>query len=235
MIGWTDDPIGKWFETSEFNDGTWVPRTGKIVGVVEDFNMESLYNKVEPVVYYISKTWLNWMTLRINGSRTPATIDFIKDKWVQYGPEEAFDYAFLDDRIDQLYQGEERYFKLFVAFTILAIFIASLGIFGLSAFTAEQRRKEIGIRKVFGASVSHLVVLLSKEFTWLVLIGFGLAIPIAYYVMSLWLADFIYRIEFGIMPFLIAGSLALAIAWLTVSFQSVKAAIENPVNTLHYE
>lgn len=235
MIGWTDEPIGKWFETSEFNDGTWVTRTGKIVGVVEDFNMESLYNKVEPVVYYISKSWLNWMTLRISGSRTPATIDFVKDKWVQYGSEEAFDYTFLDDRIDQLYEGEERYFKLFVAFTILAIFIASLGIFGLSAFTAEQRRKEIGVRKVFGASVGHLVVLLSKEFTWLVLIGFALAVPIAYYMMSIWLADFIYRIDIGPMPFLVAGFLAMAIAWLTVSYQSIRAAVENPINTLHYE
>lgn len=235
MIGWTDDPIGKGFETSEYNDGTWVKRTGKIVGVVEDFNMESLYNKVEPVVYYISESWLNWMTLRINGSRTPATIDFVKDKWAQYGSEEAFDYTFLDDRIDQLYEGEERYFKLFVAFTILAIFIASLGIFGLSAFTAEQRRKEIGIRKVFGASINNLVMLLSKEFTWLVVIGFALAIPVSYYMMSLWLVDFIYRIDVGFMPFLVAGILALTIAWLTVSFQSVRAAFENPINSLHCE
>lgn len=235
MIGWQDDPIGKWFETSEFDNGSWATRTGKIVGVVQDFNMESLHNKIEPVVYYISKGWLNWMTLRINSSNTPATIDFIKDKWVQYGSEESFDYTFLDDRIDQLYQGEERYFTLFIAFTFIAIFIASLGIFGLSSFTAEQRRKEIGIRKVFGASVGSLVMMLSKEFSWLVLIGFGLAIPISYYTMNLWLSDFVYRIEIGFGPFILAGGLALAIAWLTASLQSARAAFENPIQALHHE
>ncbi|MEZ5042404.1 MAG: FtsX-like permease family protein [Saprospiraceae bacterium] len=235
MIGWTDDPIGKWFETSEFDNGSWAKRTGKIIGVVEDFNMESLHNKIQPVVYYISKSWLNWMTLRINNHDTPATIDFIKDKWTQYGSEQAFDFTFMDDRINDLYQGEERYFRLFIAFTILAIFIASLGIFGLSSFTAEQRRKEIGIRKVFGASVGSLVMLLSKEFSWLVVIGFAFAVPIAYYMMDIWLADFIYRIDIGVGPFILAGLLALVIAWLTASFQSTRAAIENPIKSLRYE
>lgn len=175
------------------------------------------------------------MTLRINNHDTPATIDFIKDKWTQYGSEQAFDFTFMDDRINELYQGEERYFRLFIAFTILAIFIASLGIFGLSSFTAEQRRKEIGIRKVFGASVGSLVMMLSKEFSWLVVIGFAFAVPIAYYMMNIWLADFIYRIDIGVGPFILAGLLALVIAWLTASFQSARAAVENPIKSLRYE
>ena len=234
LIGW-EEPIGKWFRTSEYNDGSWVERNGKIIGVVEDFNMESLHNEIRPVVYYISKTWLNWMTIRLNSTNTPATIDYIKDKWVQYGSEQAFDYTFMDDRIDEMYRSEARYFKLFTIFTMIAIFIGSLGIFGLSAFTAEQRTKEIGIRKVFGASVSNIVVLLSKEFTRLVFFGFLLAAPIAYLIMRRWLNDFTYRIDMGWEPFLIGGVLAFVVAWLTASYQSIRAAIANPVKSLRWE
>lgn len=234
MVGW-EEPIGKWFETSEYNNGTWVTRRGNVVGVVKNFNMESLYNQIEPVAYFISKTWLNWMTLRISSNNTTETIDYIKQKWVQYGSEESFSYSFLDDRINQLYASEERYFQLFTVFTIIAIFIASLGIFGLSSFMAEQRRKEIGIRKVFGASVGNLVVMLSKEFTWLVVIGFVVAVPIAYYGMNKWLQEFTYRIDMSIWPFVLAGLAAFVIAWLTAGFQSAKAAIANPVKSLRYE
>lgn len=234
MIGW-DDPVGKWFKTSEFNDGAWAERSGKIIGVVSDFNMESLHNDIRPVVYYVSKTWLNWMTIRLNSTNTPQTIDYIKDKWVQYGSEQAFDYTFMDERIDELYRSEARYFSLFTIFTLIAIFIGSLGIFGLSAFTAEQRTKEIGIRKVFGASVGNIVVLLSKEFTRLVLFGFILAAPIAYLIMNRWLNDFTYRIDIGWWPFVISGLLAFVVAWITAGFQSVRAAVANPVKSLRWE
>lgn len=234
MIGW-EEPIGKWFKTSEFNNGAWAERTGKIIGVVADFNMESLYNDIQPVVYYVSKTWLNWMTIRVNNTNTPQTIEYIKDKWVQYGSEQGFEYAFMDDRIDELYRSEARYFQLFTIFTMMAIFIGSLGIFGLSAFTAEQRTKEIGIRKVFGASVGNIVVLLSKEFTRLVLFGFLVAAPVAYLIMNRWLNDFTYRIDIGWWPFIISGLMAFVVAWITAGFQSVRAAVANPVKSLRWE
>jgi putative ABC transport system permease protein len=234
MIGW-DDAIGKRFMTFDLINSDWSEREGRVVGVVEDFNMESLYNAVAPVVYFISDTWLNWMTIRLSGQHVPATIDFIRDAWLQYGSEPAFTYNFLDEQIDQLYRNEERFFQLFSAFTLLAIFIACLGIFGLSAFTAEQRTKEIGVRKVFGASVSSIITMLLREFTVLVGIGFLVAAPVAYWLMSGWLQDFTYRIPLGPVPFVLAGVLALVLAWITAGLQSAKAAFANPIRALRYE
>ena len=234
LIGW-EEPIDKWFRTSEYNDGTWVERNGKIIGVVENFNMESLHNEIRPVVYYISETWLNWMTIRLNSANTPQTIDYIKNQWTQYGSEQGFEYTFMDDRIDEMYRSEARYFNLFTIFSLIAIFIGSLGIFGLSAFTAEQRTKEIGIRKVFGATVGNIVMLLSKEFSRLVIIGFVIATPVAYLIMKRWLNDFTYRIDIGWEPFVIGGLLAFVVAWLTAGFQSVRAAVANPVKSLRWE
>ena len=172
LIGW-EEPIGKWFETSDLVDGGWVTRRGKVVGVVKDFNMESLYSSIAPVVYFISDSWLNWMTIRVRGSNMSETLSFVKEKWIAYGSEQQFDYTFLDEQIAELYRNEERFFSMFTVFTLLAIFIASLGILGLSSFTAEQRTKEIGIRKVFGASIGNIVRLLLREFTLLVIIGFS--------------------------------------------------------------
>ena len=175
------------------------------------------------------------MTIRLNSTNTPQTIDYIQDTWTQYGSEQGFDYTFMDDRIDQMYRSEARYFNLFTIFSLIAIFIGSLGIFGLSAFTAEQRTKEIGIRKVFGATVANIVLLLSKEFTRLVILGFIIAAPIAYLIMNRWLDDFTYRIDIGWEPFVISGLLAFVVAWLTAGFQSVRAAITNPVKSLRWE
>ncbi len=234
MIGW-EEPIGKWFQTSEFNAGTWVERKGNVIGVIKDYNHESLYEDVKPVCYYVSKTWLNWMTIRINGQNVSETLADIKEKWVQFASEELYSYQFMDDQIAQLYQTEERFFNIFTFFTILAIFIAGLGIFGLSAFMAEQRTKEIGVRKVFGASSGNIVMLLSKEFTRLVLIGFVIAAPIAWLLMEDWLQDFTYRIDIGWIPFVLAGLLALLMAWITAGFQSFKAALANPIKALRYE
>lgn len=235
MIGWQDDPIGKWFETNDLVNNDWSTKRGKVIGVVKDFNMESLYNRIEPVVYFISREWLNWMTIRLRGSNVSQTIDFIKSKWTQYGAEQQFEYTFLDDQIAQLYRNEERFFTLFTVFTLLAIFIASLGILGLSAFTAEQRTKEIGVRKVFGATTVNIIVLLLREFTYLVLIGFVAAAPVAFLLMRNWLRDFTYRIDIGIWPFLLAVALSVLLAWLTAGFQSARAAMRNPVRALRYE
>ena len=234
MIGW-EEPVGKWFETSEFFNGTWKTRRGNVVGIVEDYNHESLYNAIEPAVYFISEGWINWISIRISGQNVANTLSFIKENWVEYASEELYTYTFLDDNIAQLYLTEERFFRLFILFTVLAIFIASLGILGLSAFTAEQRTKEIGVRKVFGASPAKLVLLLTKEFTFLVMIAFIIAVPIAYWLLSNWLEGFTYRINIGWQPFVLAGILALSIAWLTAGFQSLKASLTNPIKALRYE
>ncbi len=150
-------------------------------------------------------------------------------------PEQPFKYEFLDDNLSQGYAEEQRSGKLFSIFSGLAIIIACVGLFGLSAYTASLRTKEIGIRKVLGASVSSVLVLLSKDFTKLVLLAFVLATPLAWWMMSKWLGSFAYRIEMGVGSFLLAGSTALLIAWLTVSYQSIKAAVVNPVKSLKSE
>ncbi|GJM36125.1 MAG: ABC transporter permease [Saprospiraceae bacterium] len=234
LIGW-EEPIGKWFETNEFNDGTWVPRTGKVIGVVKNYNHESLYNDVQPVVYYVSKTWLNWMTLRLSGNDVSGTLADVKAKWVQFAPEELYDFSFLDDRIDEMYRTEQRFFSIFTFFTFLAIFIAGMGILGLSAFMAEQRTKEIGVRRVFGASTGHLVFLLTKEFSKLLVIGFVISAPIAYWLLEDWLQDFTYRIQIGWVPFAVAALVAMVMTFLTSGFQSLRAAMGSPVEALKYE
>ncbi len=234
MIGW-DEAIGKTFETSEFNDGTWVPRKGKVIGVAKNYNHESLYNDVQPVAYFISKTWLNWMTLRLSGNNMSETMAYVKNKWTQFAPEELYDFTFLDERIDDMYRTEQRFFSIFTFFTFIAIFIAGMGILGLSAFMAEQRTKEIGVRRVFGASTGQLVLLLTKEFTRLLLIGFVIAAPLAYWLLNDWLQDFTYRIQIGWLPFVVAALVAVAMTFITSGFQSLRAALANPADALKYE
>ena len=234
FIGW-DDAIGKWFETREYSSGTWVPRSGKVIGVIKNYNHESLYNDVQPVAYYISKTWLNWMTLRLSGNNVRETLADVKQKWVQFAPEELYEFNFLDDRIDDMYRTEERFFNLFTFFTFLAIFIAGMGILGLSAFMAEQRTKEIGVRRVFGATTGNLIFLLTKEFSKLLLIGFIISAPVAYWLLDGWLQDFTYRIQIGWVPFIVAGVVAMLMTFLTSGFQSLRAALGNPVEALKYE
>jgi len=234
MIGW-DKPIGKRFETSEFSDGSWVTRKGSVIGVIENYHHESLHNAIEPAVYYVSKGWINWMTVRLGGGDVKASMAAIKEKWTQFAPEELYDYQFMDDRIDQMYRTEERFFKVITFFSIIAIIIANLGILGLSAFIAQQRTKEIGVRKIFGASVANLVFMLTREFSILVWIGFAVAAPVSYWLLDGWLENFIYRAEIGWLPFLLAGILAMSLAWCTSGFQSLKAAISNPIKALRHE
>ena len=164
-----------------------------------------------------------------------ATIAALEEQWGRFVPDLPFEYSFLNERFNDLYQSEQKLGTIFTVFCSLAILIACLGLFGLAAYTAEQRTKEIGIRKVLGASVSSLVFMFSKDFTKLVLVALLIAMPISYFMMSRWLDDFAYRITLGVSTFLIAGGLALLIAWLTIGFQSVRAAVANPVNSLRSE
>ncbi len=175
------------------------------------------------------------LSVRIAEGNVNETITMMEDKWANYAPGEPFQYTFLDEDFDDLFRAEQRLGKVFSIFTGLAIIVACLGLLGLAAFMAEQRTKEIGIRKVMGASVASVMLLLSKDFTRLVIIAFVLSIPAAYFMMDWWLEGFAFRIAIGPWIFIIAGLSALLIAWLTVSWQSAKAATANPVKSLRSE
>jgi putative ABC transport system permease protein len=206
-----------------------------VIGVVKDFHFESLHKPISPLYIGYTSHAINSLSVRITSDNIPGTIALLKEKFRQFDPYRPFEYAFLDDSFDAQYRAEERLGRVFSYFSILAIFIACLGLFGLASFTAEQRTKEIGIRKVLGASVSGIVVLLSKEFTKWVLIANAIAWPIAYYSLNRWLQSFAYRTNITAMAFLLAAIFSFLIALLTVSYQALKAATANPVKSLRYE
>jgi putative ABC transport system permease protein len=201
----------------------------------KDFHIKPLHEKIEPLVLFIWPGRLNYVYARVAPDEMQSTLATIEKNWLTVYPEYPFEYTFLDNDVNRLYRGEQQLAQIFGYFAGLAIVIACLGLFGLAAFTAEQRTREIGVRKVLGASIAGIVALLSKDFLKLVLVAFAVASPIAYFAMNRWLQDFAYRIQIGIETFLLAGLLALAIAWLTVSYQSLKAALANPVEALRYE
>ncbi len=209
----------------------------EVIGVVKDFHFQSLRSEIAPLMILLSyEDWSNQqIAVRISGQDVPGTLAFLQSTWEKYATDAPFTYSFLDQDYESLYRAESRLSRVFGIFTGLAIFVACLGLLALAAFLAEQRTKEIGIRKVMGASVRSIVLLLSKGFTRLVLIAFVIAIPLAYWAMQTWLSDFAYRIEISAWPFLLAGGVALLIAWLTISYQSIKAALSNPVDALRDE
>ncbi|OGU55898.1 MAG: hypothetical protein A2V66_18260 [Ignavibacteria bacterium RBG_13_36_8] len=211
--------------------------TFNIIGVLKNFHFESLHNEIRPLIIGIFRTggFGRYVSVRVNTSDLEETLAFIKESWTKYAGNQAFEYTFFDEDFAELYASEERTGKLFTSFSILAIFIACLGLFGLAAYTTEQRTKEIGIRKALGANISTILLLLTKEFTKWVLISNIIAWPIAFYIMNNWLADFAYRIDISLWTFLISGAVALVIAIITVSSQAIKAAVANPVNSLRYE
>jgi putative ABC transport system permease protein len=208
---------------------------GIIVGVVKDFNYKSAQTAIEPMILAFKK-WNGGMVLvRTQPGRTETTIQALEKINKQLNPSFPFSYGFVDQDINNLYQGEQQMGRLFNVFAMIAIFISCMGLYGLSAFMAEQRTKEIGVRKVLGASVFNVVYLLSTGFTKLILIAIAIAIPITWFATNKWLSSFAYRINIGWTVFLIASLGALAIAWMTVSYESVKAAIVNPIKSLRTE
>jgi len=231
-----ESPVGKRFSYTGDRGPMYgfTNREGMIIGVVKDFHVSSLHSEIKPMVLKYSTRGF-FVNVRMNAEKVPETIDFLEKKWKEFVPGRPFDYRFLGETIDSFYTGEQRIATILRYFTILALFISCLGILGLSSFTAEQRTKEIGIRKVLGASVPGIVVLLSKEFTKWVLFANIIAWPVAYYFMKQWLENFAYRINLGLGIFLISAVTTLLIALITVSFQAVKSARANPVNTLKYE
>ena len=175
------------------------------------------------------------MAIKIRPQGVPETLAFIEEVWGQFAPERPFEYSFLDETIDEQYKAEAGLGKIFGYFSGLAVLIACLGLFGLASFTAERRTKEIGLRKVLGASTAKIVVLVSTDFIKLVVIAFVVAAPVAYLVMNRWLESFAHRVDVSLVTFVVAGVGAFVIAGLTVSYQSIKAALTNPVETLRYE
>ncbi len=213
----------------------WRGDTGKIVGVIKDFHLHSLHRPIEPLYIFLDTRTFSNISMKIKSANIPATIDYVKGVMKKFSPIFPFSYSFFDEVIERAYFTEQRMSRAFGAFALLAVFIACLGLFGLSAFAAEQRTKEIGIRKVLGASVSAITYLLSWEFSKWVIISNLVSWPIAYIIMYRWLQNFAYRIDLGIGSFILSSLAALCIALLTVSFQTIKAATANPVDSLRYE
>ena len=227
QLGWTpQQAIGKPFQ--------YGPTNGQIIGVTKDYHFESLHQQMSAVAMTLRNGQLNWLSIPLKGNVT-AGVQQVEEVWKQFFPAQPFDYQFLDERFDRLYAREQTQQTLFSIFAGVAILISCLGLFGLSMFMAEQRTKEIGIRKVLGASELSLVTLFSKDFLKLVLIALIIASPIAWYAMHTWLADFAYRTDISGWVFGLAGGLTTLIALLTVSYQSVKAALMNPVKSLRSE
>jgi putative ABC transport system permease protein len=228
-FGWSN-PLGKQI--------AWAHRKnqkGIVVGVIKDFHFRSLHQRIESLILSVRDNSLTNMFIKIKGKDIPKTLSFIKSKWEEFYPENPFEYFFLDDDINRMYASEMRMSRIFRGTSLLAIFIACLGLFGLISFTTEQRAKEIGIRKVLGASVPNIVMLLSKEFLKLIIIANVVAWPITYFAMNKWLQNFVYRTGINAFIFLTSAVIALVIATITVFGQSVKAAHSNPVEILRHE
>ena len=221
------DAVGKKFDQ-------W-GRAGTVIGVVKDFNYISLHNKVEPLTLPFEAYASRYMSLKLKTEDLPATLSQIEQVWSQLAPHRPFIYSFLDEDFNSQYESDFRFRQIFTTFSILAIFIACLGLLGLATYTAEQRTKEIGIRKVLGANIGSIVGLLSKDFVKLVLIAILVATPVAWYGMNQWLEGFAYHVPVHWWVFLISGVLAVIVALVTISFQAIKAALMNPVNSLKSE
>ena len=218
------DPLGQEVSTKGY----------KVVGVIQDFNFQSLKQEIEPAALTYDAEGSR-LSIKLSGHQIADFIGQLEKTWQQFQPKEPISYAFLDDNFAQLAIKEKMLGKAVSIFTLMAVFIACLGLFGLAAFMAEQRTKEIGIRKILGANISGIVRLLSKDFIKLVLIAIGIAVPLSYFFMDKWLQDFAYRIEMQWWIFAMAGLGAVLIAFLTISIQSIKAALANPINALRSE
>ena len=229
-----DDPLGKAI-IDQFNDGQTV--LYPIIGVVKDFHLNSLHSPIEPMLLrsFRAGGFGRFTAVRINPVDITGTLEYIEQIWKKYAIDQPFEYTFLDDDFDQLYVEESRTSKIVTIFSILALLIASLGLFGLSSYITEQRTKEVGIRKVLGASVPNIYFLLSKSILALVAIATIISWPLTYYMMTNWLENFAYRISFNQIFFIISGIIAFVIAQITVTSQALKAARSNPVKSIKYE
>ncbi|HEX3166925.1 MAG TPA: FtsX-like permease family protein, partial [Chitinophagaceae bacterium] len=221
------DPIGKRFKLQE--------TMGTIIGVVKDFHFASMRQKIEPAVFYYTSRDYYKLYVKTTGKDAPKAIAAMSGQWKKYNPDFSFEYNFLDEVYNNLYKSEEKTELLLNIFATIAIFISCLGLLGLATYTAQVRTREIGVRKVLGANVGGIIRLLAMNFLKLVFIAILIAVPIAWWLTDKWLQDFAYRININWTVFAIAGVLAMLIAILTISFQSIRAAIANPVKSLRTE
>ncbi len=228
QIGW-ENPVGKRIKLA------WLEEMGKVIGVVEDFNFNSLHNKVEPLLMSVQGWGASDLAVKINASAAGRAISQIKDTWNKHVPDRPFEYEFMDEHFKSLYESDEKTSNVISLIAGLSIFIACLGLFGLSSIIVSQRTKEIGIRKVLGASLIQLFSNLSSDFLKLVLVAFIISVPVTMYFMNSWLDGFVYRIEPGVWLFVLSGLLAIFIALITISFHTVKASLTNPIKSLRYE
>ena len=228
-MGLTGDPVGMMlFEA-------WSKKVVSVLGVVPDFHFESLYNEIAPIVFVADPQFCSKMVVKINLNNLGQSIDKIKEAWSGVYPEKIFQYKFLDENYAVQYESDERTFQLMVYFTILAVVIASLGLFGMITHSTRSRVKEIGVRKVLGASVLTILRTITSEYLAWISLAFIVAAPVAYYALSNWLQNFAYRISISVLDFIIAAVLILSISFLTVIWQGIKASIANPVDALKYE
>lgn len=209
----------------------------EIIGVVKDFHFEDMHLPITPYGYRLNNPndWFNYMVVHAKQGDIGPLLKSIEASWHKLNPNEPFEYSFLDEDFQKNYDAENRLASIVSYFTLIAIIICCLGLFGLATFSAEQRIKEIGVRKVLGASVTGIVTLLSKDFLKLVVIAIVIASPLAWYIMHNWLQDFAYRVNIGWLVFVIAGIIAVLIAFITISFQAIRAANANPVKSLRTE
>lgn len=227
-LGWTtEEAVGK---KMYLGDG----RPGEVKAVVRDFHFTSLHNTIEPLVLFPS-TWGSTMMIKISGADLAGTISFLGNKWKTLAAHRPFEYHFMDEDFSKLYDAENRVAKVFNIFSGISILLACLGLFGLSAFAAKQRMKELSVRKVLGASVADIILILSGKFVKMIFLAFLIAIPLIWISMNAWLSDFYYRIHIKWWMFALAGASALSVAMLTVSIQAIRAAVANPIKSLRTE
>ncbi|HEY3429728.1 MAG TPA: ABC transporter permease [Cyclobacteriaceae bacterium] len=232
QLGWDTFEGKKIF--SRFN--TLEGKEMEAIGIIKDFNFESLKSNIRPMILILGSEPNSEMGIRFAGNNTLESVKLVESIWKKYAPDAPFEYSFVDENFNAKFNAEQRMGEVFIIFTVLAIIIASLGLFGLATFSTEQRSKEISIRKIMGANVAQLVMLLTRDFAKLVLVAFVLAIPITWYAIEKWwLQEFPYRIDFNVTIAILAGALALAVALLTISVQAFQAAFSNPVNSLRNE
>ena len=230
LLGWEDDPIGKQIVLPAYDNLSLI-----VIGVVKDYHNLTLREEIAPMGFLARWKMFYTLALRIRPENTAQTLSFLETQWKRFVPDMPFEHHFLDEMIDWVYFNEQLTGKMLGVFSLLAIFVACLGLFGLAAFMVQSRTKEIGVRKVLGASTSHLVMLLSREFIFLVLLANGIAWPVAYYLMHDWLSGFAYQTDLNVLPFVASAIMALIIAFGTVSMQAIRAARSNPIDALRYE
>jgi putative ABC transport system permease protein len=230
-----DSPVGTVFNHTRWKASSFPRKRVEVIGVVKDFHFVSLHNEIRPLVFSWNPGWLWMANVRLSSQNVEDALRFIEKTWEEMIPGYPFEFSFLDERFDRQYKKDERFGKIFSYFAGFGIFIAILGLFGLASFMAELRTKEIGIRKVLGASVGVIIVLLSKEFTKWVAVSNVIAWPAAYFIMNKWIENFAYRTTIDVLVFIVSSCLALFVALATVSFHSVRMATANSVDSLRYE